>query len=42
MKGFFWVAPGACDARALERGLALAEDYVAKMPAKTARRPGRN
>jgi hypothetical protein len=42
MQGFFWVDPDACDARALGRWLALAEDYVGKLPAKAAkRRPAR-
>jgi hypothetical protein len=36
MPGFFWVDPAACDARGLGRWLALAEDYVGKMPAKAA------
>lgn len=34
MKGFLWVDPKACDARALKRWIALAEDYVGKLPAK--------
>jgi hypothetical protein len=38
MAGFFWVDPDACDAAALGRWLALATDYVAKMPAKGAKR----
>jgi hypothetical protein len=37
MPGFFWIDPDACDARALGRWLALAEDYVGAMPAKTAK-----
>ena len=41
MKGFFWVDPKACAARSLERWLALAEDYVGAMPAKTSKRPRR-
>lgn len=38
MQGYFWVEPDACDDGALKRWLALAEDYVAKMPAKAAKR----
>lgn len=38
MQGFFWVVPDACDERALARWLALAQDYVAKMPAKATKR----
>lgn len=38
MKGFYWVDPDGCDARGLGRWLALAADYVGKMPAKAARR----
>jgi hypothetical protein len=38
MKGFYWVDPETCDARALGRWLKLAEDHVGKMPAKAARR----
>lgn len=38
MQGFFWVEPTACDGRALRRWLALAQDYVGKLPAKAARR----
>lgn len=38
MRGFFWVDPEACDARALGRWLALAHDHVGKMPAKAAKR----
>lgn len=34
MKGFVWVDPDACDARALRRWMTLAEDYVGKLPAK--------
>ena len=34
MKGFVWVDPKACDARALKGWLALAESYVGKLPAK--------
>lgn len=34
MKGFYWVDPAACDAKALGRWLALAEAYVGAMPAK--------
>ena len=35
MKGFVWVSPKACDARALQRWIALAENYVGKLPAKS-------
>lgn len=34
MKGFVWVDPEACDARALARWIALAENYVGKLPAR--------
>jgi hypothetical protein len=34
MKGFYWVDPGACDAKGLSRWLALATSYVGAMPAK--------
>ena len=34
MKGFVWVDPKACDARALKGWIALAENYVGKLPAK--------
>ena len=34
MRGFFWVDAKACDQAALRRWLAMAESYVAKMPAK--------
>ncbi len=34
MKGFVWVDPNACDARALGRWIAMAEKYVGKLPAK--------
>jgi hypothetical protein len=34
MKGFVWVNPGACDARALKRWIAMAEHHVGKLPAK--------
>jgi len=33
-KGFIWVDPGACDARALRRWIVLAEDYVSALPPK--------
>ena len=36
MPGFVWVDPG-CDSRALERWIALAEKYVAALPAKRSR-----
>lgn len=38
MKGFYWVDPEACDAKALGRWLALAEAYVGAMPAKATRK----
>jgi len=34
MKGFVWVDPARCDARALKRWVAMAEDYVGTLPAK--------
>lgn len=34
MKGFVWVDPAKCDARALKAWLAMAEAYVGKLPAK--------
>lgn len=34
MQGFVWVDPDACDARALRRWIALAENYVEKLPAE--------
>lgn len=34
MKGFLWVNPDFCDARALKRWIALAEIYVGALPAK--------
>jgi len=34
MKGFVWVAPAKCDARALQGWIAMAAAYVAKLPAK--------
>lgn len=33
-EGFVWVDPGACDARALRRWIALAERYVGALPPK--------
>ena len=33
-KGFVWVDPLACDARALRRWILLAEDYVSTLPPK--------
>ena len=33
-KGFVWVDPDACDARALRSWIALAEKYVKTLPAK--------
>jgi hypothetical protein len=38
MAGFFWVDPEACDAKGLGGWLALAHDYVGKLPAKAAKR----
>ena len=38
MAGFYWVDPAACDTKALGRWLALAAEYVRKMPAKAANR----
>jgi len=38
MAGFYWVDPEACDAKALGRWLALAQDYVGKLPAKAEKR----
>jgi TfoX/Sxy family transcriptional regulator of competence genes len=34
MKGFVWVNPARCDARALKRWIAMAEAYVGRLPAK--------
>ena len=34
MKGFVWVDPRRCDARALKNWIAMAEKYVGKLPAK--------
>ena len=34
LAGFFWVDPGACDARSLKSWIALAERYVAVLPTK--------
>jgi len=34
MRGFVWVDPKRCDARALKRWIAMAEDYVGALPAK--------
>jgi len=34
MKGFVWVDPKRCDARALKGWIAMAESYVGKLPAK--------
>ena len=34
MRGFVWVDPTHCDARALRRWIALAERYVAALPPK--------
>ena len=41
MKGFIWVDPKACDARGLKGWIALAEDYVGKLPAKGGTKPKR-
>jgi hypothetical protein len=38
MAGFYWVDPEACDAKGLGRWLALAQDYVGRLPAKAAKR----
>lgn len=38
MKGFVWVDPAKCDARALKRWIAMAEDYVGALPPKEAKR----
>ena len=37
IKGFVWVDPRTCDARALKGWIALAENYVGKLPAKEGR-----
>ena len=37
MKGFVWVGPKACNARALKGWIALAERYVAALPPKEKR-----
>ncbi|HEY7609837.1 MAG TPA: TfoX/Sxy family protein [Alphaproteobacteria bacterium] len=42
MQGFFWVDPEACDGKELDRWLALGEAYVAKLPAKSLKRPKRS
>lgn len=34
MKGIVWVDPRRCDARALKRWIAMAEDYVGALPAR--------
>ena len=34
MKGFVWVDPKICDSRALKSWIALAQNYVGKLPAK--------
>ena len=34
MKGFVWVDPRRCDARALKRWIGLAKAYVGKLPVK--------
>ena len=41
MRGFFWVDPKACDANALGRWVALAQDYVGAMPPKAAKKAKR-
>jgi len=33
-EGFVWVDPRTCDARALKRWIALAQDYVGALPPK--------
>lgn len=38
MAGFYWVDPGACDARGLGRWLALAAGYVGALPPKAAKK----
>ena len=38
MKGFVWVDPESCDARALKRWIALADSYVATLPPKKGKR----
>lgn len=35
MAGFVWGDPAACDARAFRRRVALAEGYVAALPARS-------
>ena len=37
MKGFVWVDPARCDARALRSWIAMSEKYVGAMPAKARR-----
>jgi len=37
MEGFIWVDPAACDARALKSWIALAVNYVGKLPPKKKR-----
>jgi TfoX/Sxy family transcriptional regulator of competence genes len=34
MKGFVWVDPAKCDARALKSWIAMAQAFVGKLPAK--------
>jgi TfoX/Sxy family transcriptional regulator of competence genes len=38
MKGFVWVDPKRCDARALKGWIALAASYVGKLPAKKSKK----
>jgi hypothetical protein len=38
MKGFYWLDPDAVDAKALGRWIGLAEEYVAALPPKAAKR----
>lgn len=38
MRGFYWLDPAGCDAKALGRWLALAQDYVGQMPPKAAKK----
>jgi len=41
MAGFVWVDPASCDAQALKRWIALSERYVAGLPPKKVRAPGK-
>ena len=40
MRGFVWVDPAKCRARDLARWVALAQDYVAALPAKKSEKRG--